>query len=83
MPIFSFSAGAHRRFIFRRKGVWEDKTVVVLGPGDLLLMGGTTQKTHLHMVPKPKNGVDAERNRGDRISWTVRAFKKEQEGASP
>ena len=76
MPIFSFSAGAHRRFIFRTENLWVDKTTVVLGPGDLLVMGGTTQKTHVHEVPIPDDN-DAEKFWGDRINWTVRAFEKE------
>lgn len=71
-PIFSLSWGGTRRFLFRWRGDKKQKTELLLKDGDLLVMGGTCQKTHYHEVPKLRKTMDAPTT--DRINWTVRAF---------
>ena len=68
-PIFSFSWGAQRRFILKAKANADGsplnpgalKLELVVGDGDLLVMGGATQETHRHLVPPPKAGKRARR----------------------
>ena len=88
-PIFSLSWGASRRFRMLpkterpRKGeapLWEtdgprEKLTLELGDGDLLVMGGTCQKTHKHDVPKTGNLV------GRRVNATFRTFAKPVDAA--
>ena len=50
----------------------EAKTELILRDGDLLVMGGTCQKTHKHEVPKLRKTMDLPTSR--RINWTIRAF---------
>jgi len=73
-PIFSLSWGGPRRFVLKPKknvvGIARD---FVLRDGDLLVMGGTTQKTHKHEVPKWRKTKDHFLP-GKRINWTLRAF---------
>jgi alkylated DNA repair dioxygenase AlkB len=59
------SLGAPRRFLLRPRGGGRS-IVHRLGPGDLLVMGGTCQRTWQHCVPKSANPV------GPRISVTFR-----------
>jgi alkylated DNA repair dioxygenase AlkB len=72
-PIFALSWGGPRRFLLRPR-------IKQLGPmhevwlhsGDLIVMGGTCQKTHKHEVPKMRK---KDPGSTDRINWTVRAFQ--------
>eukprot|EP00419_Tripos_fusus_P016252 CAMPEP_0172734714 /NCGR_PEP_ID=MMETSP1074-20121228/110596_1 /TAXON_ID=2916 /ORGANISM="Ceratium fusus, Strain PA161109" /LENGTH=175 /DNA_ID=CAMNT_0013563553 /DNA_START=349 /DNA_END=873 /DNA_ORIENTATION=- len=72
-PIFSLSWGGPRRFVVRAKpwlkeaGVAHtEKHEITMNDGDLIIMGGTLQKTHKHEVP-PLRKSDLARNR--RINW--------------
>ncbi|CAI5714844.1 unnamed protein product [Hyaloperonospora brassicae] len=75
-PIVALSLGATRRFVFTKKtpkNVSEDDKAVArlelqVGDGDLMIMGGTTQRTHKHAVPKMARCREA------RISVTLRCF---------
>ncbi|CAI5746057.1 unnamed protein product [Peronospora destructor] len=75
-PIVALSLGATRRFVFTKKtsrDAPKDGEVVArmelqIRDGDLMIMGGTTQKTHKHTVPKMA------RCREPRISVTMRCF---------
>ena len=70
-PVASVSWGAPRRFVVRPRGGGESLDLV-LGDGDLLVMGGACQRTHTHEVPKPRR-----KDRlppGRRVSWTFRRF---------
>ncbi|ETK74779.1 hypothetical protein L917_18238 [Phytophthora nicotianae] len=75
-PIVALSLGATRRFVFTKKA---SKTApqgeeavarmeLQIKDGDLMIMGGTTQRTHKHAVPKMA------RCRDPRISVTLRCF---------
>lgn len=77
-PIFSFSAGGKRRFVIapirgHRDERAMEKLEVVMGAGDLVVMGGTMQSTHTHAVPKVRKKKDTWVPR-DRINYTVRCF---------
>lgn len=66
-PVASLSLGATRRFLLRhrRKGTtleWH------LGHGDLLVMEGPVQSTHVHQVPRTA------RPAGPRLNFTFRRF---------
>jgi len=50
--IASLSLGAERRFLLRRREDHARKAEVTLGHGDLLLMGGQTQRHYQHALPK-------------------------------
>ena len=50
-----------------------------LGDGDLLVMGGACQQTHVHGVPKRRKKDEGAPGR--RISWTFRQFKAPGESA--
>ena len=76
-PIFSLSWGGPRRFVLRKKSQTTSKTDVFLHDGDLLVMGGRTQDTHFHEVPKRRVTMDPPSGR--RINWTLRAFHERQE----
>lgn len=85
IPIFSLSWGGSRRFIFHPKqhlnsdksaSIKNNKSILnknelILNDGDLLIMGGSTQVTHKHEVPKLRV-KDPPSSR--RINWTIRAF---------
>jgi len=71
-PIFSLSWGGTRRFLLRSRANKKEKTQVWLADGDLLVMGGTCQRTHQHEVPKFRKTMDPPTS--DRINWTIRAF---------
>ncbi|GLD94191.1 hypothetical protein PINS_up002802 [Pythium insidiosum] len=75
-PVFSLSLGATRRFLFTPRvskthplAAGAKRLELSLDDGDLLIMGGTTQKTHKHALPKMKNCA------GRRVSVTLRCFK--------
>ncbi|CAH0480861.1 unnamed protein product [Peronospora belbahrii] len=75
-PIVSLSLGATRRFVFTKKtskcAVKDDEAVkrmeLQIKDGDLMIMGGATQRTHKHAVPKMTQC------REPRISVTLRCF---------
>lgn len=75
-PIVALSLGASRRFVFTKKtskSAFQAEEAVArmelqLGDGDLMIMGGSTQATHKHAVPKMA------RCRESRISVTLRCF---------
>jgi len=77
-PIASVSWGATRRFLLKPHAAdgppaGAQKLELLLGDGDLLIMGGELQRTHTHEIPKPRK-KDAS-DPGRRISWTFRAFR--------
>lgn len=72
-PIISLTWGGTRRFVLKPRDKSLKKVEMYLEDGDLLLMGGTCQKTHRHEVPKPRSTMDPETS--DRINWTIRAFR--------
>ena len=84
-PIASVSWGAARRFALKPKPVKSAGAAAAdsvalelyLRDGDLLLMGGATQLTHVHGVPKRRKKDEGAPGR--RISWTFRAFRPEGE----
>jgi len=49
--VASVSLGSPRKFLLRRTGGGPSRSLT-LGWGDLLVMGGTCQRTHQHAVPK-------------------------------
>lgn len=71
-PIFSLSWGGTRRFLLRAKADTMEKTEIYLQDGDLLVMGGTTQKTHYHEIPKRRVTMDPPTDQ--RINFTIRSF---------
>ncbi len=64
--IASLSLGAARRFLLRRRDDPTRKAEFLLGHGDLLLMGGQTQRYYQHALPKMA------RVQGERINLTFR-----------
>lgn len=64
--IASLSLGAERRFLLRRRDDHARKAEVVLGDGDLLLMGGPTQQHYQHALPKSTRPL------AERINLTFR-----------
>jgi len=50
--IASLSLGAGRRFLLRRRDDHAKKAEVLLDHGDLLVMGGQTQRLYQHSLPK-------------------------------
>ena len=72
--VVSLSWGGPRRFVLCPKDKEKGKTAeVLLRDGDLAIMGGTTQKTHKHAIPKHRKTMDEPAGR--RISWTARSFR--------
>jgi alkylated DNA repair dioxygenase AlkB len=76
-PIFSLSWGMCRRFKLTSRDKSKSSSVkslcIDLDDGDLLVMGGTCQKTHKHEVPpipKKEQAIS-----GSRINFTCRCFK--------
>jgi len=66
--IASLSLGAPRRFVFRHRQDKGLKRELVLGHGDLLLMGGDTQRLYHHALPRTAKPV------GERINLTFRTI---------
>ncbi|KAK9820152.1 hypothetical protein WJX72_006734 [[Myrmecia] bisecta] len=64
--VASASFGAERHFLMRQNADHTKKHSFLLGPGDLLVMKGTTQQHWMHSVPKRA------RVEGERISLTFR-----------
>ena len=78
-PILSITFCSHeehyRRFRFQPKKGHEGRTKTVkLRNGDVLMMGGTCQRTHKHEI-MPARKTDAFENAGRRINVTLRRFK--------
>tara|TARA_B100001996_G_scaffold349606_1_gene308445 strand:+ start:741 stop:1289 length:549 start_codon:yes stop_codon:yes gene_type:complete len=67
-PVITISLGATRDFILENKKT-KEKNTYILKNFEVLVMGGTCQKTHKHCLPKRKKVLDP------RISITIRAFK--------
>ncbi|MCW8982386.1 MAG: alpha-ketoglutarate-dependent dioxygenase AlkB [Altibacter sp.] len=67
--IASVSLGAPRMFHLRHKFQKELKQKIILEPGSLLLMQGTTQHSWQHQIPKTKKAV------APRINLTFRKIK--------
>lgn len=66
--IASLTCGHPRKFVLRHKEN-KQKISFELGDGDLLIMGGQTQKKWQHKVPKTSKKV------GKRLNLTFRCFK--------
>ncbi len=64
--IASLSLGAARRFAFKHRDDAALKQTLELGHGDLLLMGGDTQRHYKHALPRTVKPV------GERINLTFR-----------
>ena len=64
--IASISLGARRRFVLSSRRRDGHRPVFELGAGDLLVMGGTTQRYYRHQVPKTARRV------GKRLNLTFR-----------
>ncbi len=64
--IASLSLGASRRFVFRHRRERHLRAECVLSHGDLLLMGGTTQRDYQHALPRTLRVV------GERVNLTFR-----------
>lgn len=67
-PIASLSLGAERDFQFRCNAD-KSRMTIVLGNGDLLVMGGTSQETYKHKLPKRAKVAE------ERINLTFRLKK--------
>ncbi len=81
-PIFSLSWGGPRRFVLKPKKtspLTSSSAEFILKDGDLLVMGGSTQLTHKHGIPKLRKKDQISSNR---INWTVRAFFRQKEGSA-
>mmetsp|Transcript_54397 Transcript_54397/g.69923 ORF Transcript_54397/g.69923 Transcript_54397/m.69923 type:complete len:264 (+) Transcript_54397:18-809(+) len=79
VPIFSLTWGGTRRFTFHPRSEKSDLSISKtnefwLHDGDLVIMGGTTQQTHKHEIPKFRITKDEKTSK--RINWTIRAFLK-------
>lgn len=78
-PIASLSFGAQREFVFHKKDPARDrssrpeKRVFTLTNNTLLVMGGTTQTTHKHSVPKDPKCTTK------RINVTFRCFDDDKD----
>ncbi|CAK9027741.1 DNA oxidative demethylase ALKBH2 (Alkylated DNA repair protein alkB homolog 2) (Alpha-ketoglutarate-dependent dioxygenase alkB homolog 2), partial [Durusdinium trenchii] len=71
-PIFAVSWGSHRIFrVTPRKPDAGKKVEVEVKDGDLIVMGGSCQRTHKHAIPPCKAS-------GRRISLTFRCFQSQQ-----
>ncbi|HHW4679067.1 MAG TPA: alpha-ketoglutarate-dependent dioxygenase AlkB family protein [Xylella sp.] len=64
--IASLSLGDSRRFVFRHRSERHLRAECVLSHGDLLLMGGMTQRYYQHALPRTAKPV------GERINLTFR-----------
>ena len=64
--IASLSLGATRRFLLKHRGDAAARVAVELEPGSLLLMGGGTQRSWKHALPRTTRPV------GERINLTFR-----------
>jgi alkylated DNA repair dioxygenase AlkB len=64
--IASLSLGAGRRFLLRRRDDHAKKAEVLLDHGDLLVMGGQTQRHYQHCLPKSARAL------AERLNLTFR-----------
>jgi alkylated DNA repair dioxygenase AlkB len=69
--IASVSLGASRRFVLRHRRRPAERHAFALGGGDLLVMGGTTQRRWQHAVPKTSVPV------GPRLNLTFRIRRRD------
>ena len=76
-PIFSLSWGGTREFVLSPKPQSQEDARFKLLPvsipledGDLLIMGGECQYSHVHEITKYKDSDTVARR--DRINWTLR-----------
>jgi len=67
--IASLSLGAERKFQLKHKQVPDLKREIILAPGSLLIMKGTTQEYWKHQIPKSKKIF------GPRINLTFRTLQ--------
>ena len=67
--IASVSLGARRRFVLQRQRGARERIVLELGEGNLLVMGGATQRDFRHLVPRTKRVV------GPRLNLTFRIIR--------
>ena len=65
--VISISLGATRTFVLRHRRTGSG-TPIELGHGDLLIMGGHTQREYLHRIAK------VSRPSGSRVSLTYRHY---------
>ncbi|MFO3704928.1 alpha-ketoglutarate-dependent dioxygenase AlkB family protein [Xanthomonas codiaei] len=72
--IASVSLGATRRFAFKHRDDAALKQTLALGHGDLLLMGGQTQRHYRHALPRTARPV------GERINLTFRQIASSAAG---
>ena len=63
--VATISLGHSRRFLMRPRGGGATQLSLTLGAGDLVVMGGTSQRTWQHAIPKVASA-------GPRISVAVR-----------
>jgi len=70
--IASLSLGASRRFLLRRREEHARKAEYLLGHGDLLVMGGDTQRYYQHAVPLTT------RSQEERVNLTFRLITSRQ-----
>lgn len=71
--VFSLTFGATRTFRLHPRAEGEDNIDIELSNGSAILMGGLTQKSHKHSVPKI-GGKKGEKV-GRRVNLTLRMFK--------
>lgn len=70
--IASLSLGASRRFLLRRREEHARKAEYLLGDGDLLVMGGDTQRYYQHALPLTT------RSQEERVNLTFRLITSRQ-----
>ncbi|AGI10039.1 DNA methylase [Xanthomonas phaseoli pv. phaseoli] len=73
--IASVSLGATRRFAFKHRDDAAVKQTLELGHGDLLLMGGDTQRHYKHALPRTARPM------GERINLTFRQIAPAEAGS--
>lgn len=76
IPIFSYSLGGTRRFVFHPKAGGEMVKDITLNNGDLIIMGGKMQQHFKHSVPHIRRKDSFERR--NRINLTCRAFQEQK-----
>jgi alkylated DNA repair dioxygenase AlkB len=72
--VASVSLGSHRRFVLRPKR-GDERIELALGGGDLLVMGGATQRFFRHCAPRQRTVA------GARLNLTFRLLRREALGS--